>query len=44
MNPIDNHKLPRPSDRVLATLLDEIRRYLDVVDVFRAEGREPRWA
>ena len=25
-------------------LLDEVRRYLDAVDVFRAEGREPRWS
>jgi hypothetical protein len=24
-------------------LLDEIRRYLSAVDVFRREGREPRW-
>ena len=44
MNPVDTQQLPRPSERVLATLLEEIRRYLDVVDVFRAEGREPRWA
>jgi hypothetical protein len=26
-----------------ATLFDEIRRYLDVVDVFRREGCEPQW-
>ena len=25
-------------------LIAEIERYLAVVDVFRAEGREPRWA
>ena len=25
-------------------LLDEVRRYLAAVDVFRAEGREPRWS
>jgi hypothetical protein len=24
-------------------LVQEIRRYLDAVDAFRAEGREPRW-
>lgn len=24
-------------------LLDEIRRYLDAVDAFRAEGCEPTW-
>ena len=24
-------------------LLDEIRRYLDALDVFRREGCEPRW-
>jgi hypothetical protein len=24
-------------------LVDEIRRYLAAVDVFRAEGAEPRW-
>ena len=24
-------------------LLDEIRRYLDVLDVFRREGCEPHW-
>jgi hypothetical protein len=25
-------------------LIDEIRRYLAVVDLFRAEGREPHWS
>jgi hypothetical protein len=25
-------------------LIAEIRRYLAVVDLFRAEGREPRWS
>ena len=44
MNPIDSQTLPRPSERVLEALLQEIRRYLDVVEVFRAEGRQPRWA
>jgi hypothetical protein len=44
MNAIDVQKLPRPSKPVLEALLKEIRRYLDVVDVFRAEGCEPRWA
>ena len=29
---------------VLDLLVSEIRRYLEVVDVFRAEGCEPRWA
>jgi hypothetical protein len=43
MNPIDVQKLPRPSERVLDGLLQEIRRYLEVVELFRAEGREPRW-
>jgi hypothetical protein len=44
MNPIDTQKLPRLTERVLESLLEEIRRYLEVVEVFRAEGREPRWA
>jgi len=26
------------------TLIAEIRRYLEAVDVFRREGCEPRWA
>ena len=25
------------------TLADEAQRYLEVVDVFRAEGHEPHW-
>jgi hypothetical protein len=25
-------------------LMDEVRRYLAAVDVFRAEGHEPQWA
>jgi hypothetical protein len=25
-------------------LINEIQRYLEVVEVFRAEGCEPRWA
>jgi hypothetical protein len=24
-------------------LMDEVRRYLVIVEVFRSEGREPRW-
>jgi hypothetical protein len=44
MIPIDVQKLPGTNERVLEVLLAEIRRYLDAVDVFRAEGREPRWA
>ena len=43
MNVIHMQELPRPSERVLDTLLEEIRRYLDAVDVFRAEGRGPCW-
>jgi hypothetical protein len=43
MDPIDVQQLPRPSERVLDALLQEIRRYLEVVELFRAEGREPRW-
>ena len=43
MEAIHMQELPRPSERVLDTLLEEIRRYLDAVDVFRAEGRGPRW-
>ena len=27
----------------LAEFFDEIRRYLDAVEVFRREGHEPRW-
>jgi hypothetical protein len=27
----------------LAALLAEIRRYLDAVELFRREGREPHW-
>jgi hypothetical protein len=30
--------------RDVELLLDEIRRYLDVVDVSRREGSEPHWA
>lgn len=33
-----------PGERALNALIDEIRRYLDVVELFRAEGCEPRWA
>ena len=28
---------------VLESLFEEIRRYLEAVDAFRREGREPRW-
>jgi hypothetical protein len=36
------------SDRTLGsagleTLVDEIRLYLEAVELFRREGREPRW-
>jgi hypothetical protein len=27
----------------LEALFDEIRRYLEAVDLFRCEGHEPRW-
>lgn len=27
----------------LESLLDEIRLYLEAVELFRREGREPRW-
>ena len=30
-------------ERTLDALIAEIRRYLAVVEVFRAEGYEPRW-
>jgi hypothetical protein len=30
-------------DGGIEKLLDEIRRYLEAVDVFRAEGCEPTW-
>jgi hypothetical protein len=43
MNPIATQTLPRLSDRALEALLMEIRRYLEVVELFRAESREPRW-
>ena len=32
-----------PGADELTTLHDEIRRYLDAVDAFRREGREPSW-
>jgi hypothetical protein len=44
MNAVDAPQLPRLSERVLDALLEEIRRYLEVVELFRAEGREPRWS
>jgi hypothetical protein len=28
---------------VLKSLFEEIRRYLEAVEAFRREGREPRW-
>ena len=43
MTPIDTQKLSRQNERLLEALLEEIRRYLEVVELFRAEGREPRW-
>ena len=43
MDAIYIQELPHPSERVLDTLLEEIRRYLEAVDVFRAEGSGPRW-
>ena len=32
-----------PSRIALEVLHDEIRRYLDAVELFRREGREPEW-
>jgi hypothetical protein len=32
-----------PSSTELESLLDEIRLYLEAIDVFRSEGHEPRW-
>jgi hypothetical protein len=32
-----------PSPDELESLLDEIRLYLEAIDVFRSEGHEPRW-
>jgi hypothetical protein len=32
-----------PDARPLELLLDEIRRYLDAIEVFRGEGCEPNW-
>jgi cytochrome P450 len=43
MSPIDTQKLRRQNERLLEALLEEIRRYLEVVELFRAEAREPRW-
>jgi hypothetical protein len=31
------------AERQIEALVDEIQRYLEVVDAFRTEGREPRW-
>jgi hypothetical protein len=36
--------LEAPKNIEFEGLMDEVRRYLAAVDVFRAEGREPRWA
>jgi hypothetical protein len=35
---------PAPTESELAELLDEVERYLAVVDAFRSEGAEPTWA
>ena len=43
MSAIDPPKPSRPGERALEALLEEIRRYLEVVELLRAEGREPRW-
>jgi hypothetical protein len=32
-----------PSPDELESLLDEIRLYLEAIDVFRGEGHEPSW-
>ena len=37
-------QLAEPTEAVVMRLLDEIQRYLAVVDAFRAEGVEPVWA
>ena len=37
-------KTQAPTESELAQLLDEIERYLAVVDAFRSEGVEPTWA
>jgi len=37
-----NTQIPNPLD--IHSLLDEVRRYLVVVEVFRAEGHEPCWS
>jgi hypothetical protein len=36
--------LEAPKNIEFEGLMDEVHRYLAAVDVFRAEGREPRWA
>ena len=37
----DVHPALEPSE--LESLLDEIRLYLEAVEIFRREGHEPRW-
>jgi hypothetical protein len=34
---------PLPTKTIATDLADEARRYLDVVEAFRAAGCEPRW-
>lgn len=34
---------PAPGAAELAALLDEVRLYLEAVETFRREGREPSW-
>jgi hypothetical protein len=34
---------PLPTKATTTDLADEARRYLDVVEAFRAAGCEPRW-
>ena len=36
--------MAEPTERELADLIEEIERYLAVVDAFRAEGAEPSWS
>ena len=43
-NTIENPLPAALGEPVLETLISEIRRYLVVVEVFRGEGYEPRWA
>lgn len=34
---------PAPGPDALASLFDEIRLYLEAVELFRREGHEPSW-